>query len=101
MDIQEIISKVMEELHNAPEKLEELAKDPKAAIESIIGEGKLGDVDPSEVLKGIQEKLGDVDVSAISEEAMDKIKGVVGEAETEGEGILEKVHSFIEGILGK
>lgn len=101
MDIQEIITKVMAELHTSPEKLEELAKDPKAAIEGIIGEGKLGDIDPTEIVKGIQEKIGDVDVANITEEAQSVLKGIVGEAEGEGSDILGQVSSFLGGILGK
>lgn len=63
MDIQAIIDKVVSEVQQAPELLQEVVADPGAAIEKITGHS-LGDTDIAAVAEGVfaqvQEKGGDL-----------------------------------------
>ena len=63
MDIQAIIDKVVSEVQQAPEMLQEVVADPGAAIEKITGHS-LGDTDIAAVAEGVlvqvQEKGGDL-----------------------------------------
>lgn len=63
MDIQAIIDKVVGEVQQAPEMLQEIVADPGAAIEKITGHS-LGDTDIAAVAEGVlaqvQEKGGDL-----------------------------------------
>ena len=63
MDIQAIIDKVVSEVQQAPEMLQEVVADPGAAIAKITGHS-LGDTDIAAVAEGVlaqvQEKGGDL-----------------------------------------
>ena len=52
MDIQAIIDKVVGEVQQAPEMLQEIVADPGAAIEKITGHS-LGDTDIAAVAEGV------------------------------------------------
>lgn len=99
MDIQVIIDQVAAALQDAPEKLGELAQDPKAAIEGIIGEGNLGDIDPAEILAGIKEKAADLDFGAVAENLPEQLKGSVDGADLSG--IADQVGGLLGGLFGK
>ena len=100
MDIQAIIDQVTAAVKDAPEKLGDLAQDPKAAIEGIIGEGNLGDIDPTEILAGMKDRVADIDLGAISEDVQGALKGIFESATAEG-GIADQVGDFLGGLFNK
>ena len=79
---------------DAPEKLGDLAADPKAAIEGIIGEGNLGDVDPAQILSGLQEKVSGLDLGALAENLPEQLKGLAHGVDVSGIAVQ------VGGILG-
>ncbi len=89
MDIQQIIDQVSAAVADAPEKISEIAADPKAAIEGIIGQ-PIEDIDPAEVLEGVKEKVQDIDFSQIAENLP-----------SEAASIADQAKGFINHILGK
>lgn len=99
MDIQVIIDQVLAAVKDAPEKLGELATDPKTAIEGIIGEGNLGDVDPAEILAGIKGRTADFDLGALAENLPEQLKGLAEGVDVSG--IADQVGGLLGGLFGK
>ena len=99
MDIQAIIDQVAAAVKDAPEKLGELAADPKTAIEGIIGEGNLGDIDPAQILSGLQEKASGLDLGALAENLPDQLKGLADGVDVSG--IADQVGGLLGGLFGK
>lgn len=99
MDIQVIIDQVAAAVKDAPEKLGEFAADPKAAIEGIIGEGNLGDIDPAQILTGLQEKASGLDLSALVENLPEQFKGLADNVDISG--IADQVGGLLGGLFNK
>ena len=99
MDIQAIIDQVAAALRDAPEKLGDLAKDPKAAIEGIIGEGNLGDIDPMEVLGGLKDQAANLDLGSLAHNLPDQLKDLAGNVDVSG--IADQVGGLLGGLFNK
>lgn len=97
MDIQAIIDQVMGAVGNAPEKINDILADPKAAIEDITGQ-TLGEGDLSQIVSGVQERIADggidlsnIDLSKIDLSALGGIGDLLGSSPIGG---------IVEGIGG-
>ena len=99
MDIQAVIDQVAAAVKDAPEKLGELAADPKAAIEGIIGEGNLGDIDPTQIVSGLQERVSGLDLGTLAENLPEQLKGIAGNVDVSG--ITDQAASLLGGLFGK
>lgn len=104
MDIQAIVDQVLAAVKDAPEKLGDLASDPRAAIEGIIGEGKLGDTDPAEILARIKDRVADADLSGIDLSGLaanlpDQLKGMAEGVDVSG--VADQLGGFLSGFFNK
>lgn len=86
MDIQAIIDKVVGEVQQAPEMLQEIVSDPGAAIEKITGHS-----------------LGDTDIAAVAEGVLAQVHEKGGDLVGQLSGLMENgaVHDVIANIAGK
>lgn len=99
MDIQAIIDQVLAAVKDAPEKLGELAQDPRAAIEGIIGEGNLGDIDPAQIIEGLKEHAAGLDFGALAQNLPEQLRDVAGNVDIAG--IADQVGGLLGGFLNK
>lgn len=86
MDIQAIIDKVVGEVQQAPEMLQEIVADPGAAIEKITGHS-----------------LGDTDIAAVAEGVLAQVQEKGGDLKEHLSGLMENgaVHDAIANITGE
>lgn len=86
MDIQAIIDKVVGEVQQAPEMLQEIVADPGAAIEKITGHS-----------------LGDTDIAAVAEGVLAQVQEKGGDLKEHLSGLMENgaVHDVIANITGE
>lgn len=86
MDIQAIIDKVVSEVQQAPEMLQEVVADPGAAIEKITGHA-----------------LGDTDIAAVAEGVLAQVQEKGGDLMGQLGGLMENgaVHDAIANITGE
>ena len=86
MDIQAIIDKVVGEVQQAPEMLQEIVADPGAAIEKITGHS-----------------LGDTDIAAVAEGVLAQVQEKGGDLKEHLSGLMENgaVHDVIANITGQ
>lgn len=75
MDIQGIIDQVVQTVTNAPEKINDILADPRAAIEDITGQ-TLGEGDLTQIVDGVKDRVlsGGIDLSAIDLSQIDLSK---------------------------
>lgn len=104
MDLQTIIDQVAAAVQSAPEKLAELAQDPRGTIEGIIGEGNLGDIDPAQIVDGLKERvagldLGSLDLTSLTDQLPEQLKGFTDNLDVAG--IADQVGGFLGGLFGK
>ena len=96
MDVSAIIDTLMKTVGDAPEKLGEIMKDPKGAIEEITGqtidEGTLGDI-----ISGVKDKIagGEIDLSNIDLGALGGIGEMLGNSPLGG------IAEGLGGLFGK
>lgn len=106
MDISALIDQLVATVQDAPEKINEILADPKAAIEDITGQ-QLGEGDLSQIVAGVQEKLaaGEIDLSGIDLSQIDLSKLDLGALLGGGAGgiggALGGIASGIGGLFGR
>lgn len=110
MDIQAIIDQVIAAVQKAPELLPELTKDPKGAIEGIIG-GPLENIDPAEIVAGVQEQFGNIDLAGLASGAQEQLgnidfAGLAGGAQEMLQGVMDsgiadQVGGLLSGLFKK
>ena len=101
MDIQAIIDQVMQAVGNAPEKINDILSDPRAAIEDITGQA-LGEGDLSQIVAAVQEKFaaGELDLSDIDLSKIDLSK-LGGLGSLLGNSPLGGIAQGLGGLFGK
>lgn len=103
MDIQAIIDQVMQAVQAAPEKVNDLLADPKAAIEDITGQ-QLGEGELAQIVAAVQDKFaaGELDLSQLDLSALDLSKiGGLGSLLGGAGGALGGIVSGLEGLFKK
>lgn len=101
MDIQAIIDQVLGVVGDAPEKINDILADPKAAIEDITGQA-LGEGDLSQIVSGVQERIADggIDLSNIDLSKID-LSALGGIGDLLGNSPLSGIAEGLGGLFGK
>lgn len=76
VDIKEMADQIMGELSQAPEKIQEFAADPAAAIEKITGQAPSAE-ELGQIVDHVKAKIGEgaVDLQSLGEQLKDFVQG--------------------------
>ncbi len=101
MDTSAIIETVMQAVKEAPDKINDLLRDPQGAIEAITGQ-PLGDGQLTQIVAAVQDKLaaGEIDLSGIDLTKID-LSALGGLGGLLGGSPLGSIAGALGGLFGK